>query len=78
MGHVRVILPDAIHTPRQDHLTREQAKRLVKNCVEPHAALFLLLALGTAARHRAILDLKWSAVTWPNGGGPSGDDGVPA
>ena len=51
---------------------------LSKNCVEPHAALFLLLALGTAARHRAILDLKWSAVTWPNGGGPSGDDGVPA
>jgi integrase len=74
LGHVRVILPNAERNARLDFLTEADAKALVANCMEPHTRLFVLLALGTAARHRAVLDLKWSAVKWPNGVAPTDGD----
>lgn len=49
--------------PHRDRwLRREEARRLVEACIEAHVRLFVLLALHTAARSGAILDLEWSRV----------------
>lgn len=48
--------------PRERWLTREEAQKLKAACVEPHVKLFVLLALHTGARTRAILDLTWDRV----------------
>jgi integrase len=53
--------------PRDRWLTREEADRLIESAVAPHVRLFLQLALYTAARAAALLDLAWSAVDF-NGG----------
>lgn len=68
LGHVRVVLPDAQQNARIQYLSKAEVRRLVEACVEPHTGLFVLLALATAGRHAALLDLKWSAVKWPTGG----------
>lgn len=47
---------------RSRWLTREEADRLVAAAIEPHVRLFVLLALHTAGRSSAILELPWSAV----------------
>ncbi len=44
------------------HLTRAQARILTDAAVMPHVRLFLILALTTAGRAGAILDLKWERV----------------
>ena len=44
-------------------LTRDEAKRLMAACGAPHVRLFVVLALTTAGRRQALIDLKWS----PNG-----------
>ncbi len=67
IAHVRVEIKDAPQTARTQFLTKEDARRLVDGCVEPHQRLFVLIALATAARHQAILDLRWDRVTWPQG-----------
>jgi hypothetical protein len=74
LAHVRVIMPGADRPARQEMLTKEDALKLVNGCAEPHQALFVLLALATAGRHRAILGLKWSQVTWPQGDAPTDHD----
>jgi len=74
LAHVRVTLPKNARPARTEFLTREEAIRLVEACVEPHQRLFVLLGLATAARHRAILGLRWSQVTWPEGREPSRAD----
>lgn len=48
--------------PKDRHLTRAEAKRLIKACDAPHVRLFVILALTTAARAGAILDLTWDRV----------------
>lgn len=48
--------------PRDRWLTRAEAARLVAAAEAPHVRLFILLALHTAARMGAILDLRWDAV----------------
>jgi integrase len=48
--------------PRTKHLTAEQAKMLLAGAITPHVRLFMLLALYTAGRPSAILDLTWDRV----------------
>ena len=48
--------------PRDRWLTREEADRLLAGAVAPHVRVFLTLALYTAARAGALLDLTWDRV----------------
>lgn len=48
--------------PREHHLTRAQGSLLVKSAVRPHIRLFIILALMTAGRVSAILQLTWDRV----------------
>ncbi len=52
---------------RERWLEREEAARLVAACRAPHVRLFMLLALHTAARKAAILDLTWDRVDLDRG-----------
>ena len=52
---------------RHRWLTREQFDRLVDSCVSPHVRLFCVLALHTAARTEALLELRWSQVDLDRG-----------
>ena len=55
----------SIPKPRDRWLTRKEGARLLEECRQtPHLHLFVLLALHTAARSGAILDLKWTQVDW--------------
>lgn len=47
---------------RERWLSREEAAKLLDACRSPHLRLFVLVALQTAARRGAILDLKWEQV----------------
>ena len=47
---------------RDRWLTREEAARLLESAVSTHVRLFIALALYTAARAGAILDLQWEQV----------------
>jgi integrase len=49
--------------PRERWLTREEADRLLANALAPHVRVFLSLALYTAARAAALLDLTWDRVS---------------
>jgi integrase len=48
--------------PRDRHLTRAEYERLLAACRQPHVRLFVILALSTAGRKEAVLDLTWSRV----------------
>lgn len=48
--------------PKDRYLTHEEFGRLLEAATSPHIKLFLILALATAARTSAILELKWSQV----------------
>lgn len=48
--------------PRDLWLTREQVAILLGKAKAPHLRLFILLAVSTAARSGAILDLTWSQI----------------
>jgi integrase len=48
--------------PRDRHLTKEEAKRLLEGCMQPHVKLFVRLALQTAGRRGAVLGLTWDRV----------------
>lgn len=45
--------------PKEQHLTKTQARGLISACIMPHIRLYVILALGTGARNGALLDLKW-------------------
>lgn len=55
-------MPVSAPPPRDRWLSRDEARKLVAACASPHIKLFVLLALKTAARKGAIIDLRWSAV----------------
>jgi len=42
--------------------TREEVDRLLAATLSPHMRLFVELAVGTAGRHQAILELEWTKV----------------
>lgn len=48
--------------PRDRYLTRTEVDRMLAACLTPHTRLFVVLALTTGARHRAILGLTWDRV----------------
>lgn len=53
--------------PRNRWLTRDEARRLIDAALEPHVKAFLMLALHTAARTGAILELRWQAIDLERG-----------
>jgi len=53
------IMPVKQSPPRDIWFTREQVGLLVEKARSPHIRLFIKLALATAARSGALLDLKW-------------------
>lgn len=50
--------------PRDRFLTQDEAVALIDGAKAPHIRLFIQLALYTGARSGAILDLKWSRVSF--------------
>ncbi len=52
---------------RDRWLTREEADRLVAAARSPHVRLFIVLALHTAARKEALLELTWDRVDFTAG-----------
>lgn len=53
--------------PKERHLSREEAKALIASVSLPHIRLFVILALATAARRGALLDLTWDRVNLETG-----------
>lgn len=53
--------------PRDRHLTREEYARLKTAAKARHIRLFIVLALTTAGRASAILDLTWDRVDFERG-----------
>lgn len=53
--------------PRDRYLTRQEYQKLLKACRAPHIRLFVLLAIGTAGRSTALLELTWDRVDFKRG-----------
>ncbi len=53
--------------PRDRHLGRAEARALIEASATPHIRLFVVLALTTAARKGAILELTWDRVDLDRG-----------
>lgn len=47
---------------RDNHISRDEFHRLLEACAHKHLKLFVRLALATAARKTAILELTWDRV----------------
>lgn len=56
------IMPVKSPPPRDLWLKREQVALLIEKAKSPHIRLFIKLAVSTAARSGAILDLQWSQI----------------
>lgn len=50
--------------PRDRWITKDEARRLIAGCTEPHVRTFVTVALMTAARMGAILEARWEQVDW--------------
>jgi len=55
-------MPVSAPPPRDRWLTKDEVRKLLANAMAFHIKLFILLALKTAARRGAILDLCWSQI----------------
>lgn len=53
--------------PRDQWLTKDQARTIIAATDTPHVKLFIILALATGARAGAILDLEWKRVDFDTG-----------
>jgi integrase len=53
--------------PRDRHLTRQEVTRLHDAAELPHIRLFILLAISTAARLEALLQLTWDRIDFDRG-----------
>lgn len=53
--------------PADRHLTRDEYERLIAAADVPHVKLFMVLALATAGRMTAILELTWDRVDFERG-----------
>lgn len=53
--------------PKDRRLTKAEFNLLLKECIQPHLKLFVMLARGTAARKGALLDLTWKQVDLEKG-----------
>lgn len=63
------LIPEAPHIavpspppPRDHYLTKDDFKRVLSVCTTPHLRLFIIVAVTTAARCTAILELTWDRV----------------
>jgi len=56
------IMPVSAPPPRDLWLTREQVNKLMDTSPSPHMKLFIQIAVSTAARSGAILDLTWDRI----------------
>lgn len=65
-GAPSIWLPPA-SPPRDNWLTKEQARTIVDLADTPHVKLFVTLGLATGARAGAILDLTWKRVDFDHG-----------
>lgn len=63
---VKPEISNPVPTPRgrQRWLTKDEARRLLEGCREPHVRLFIMLGLMTVARTGAILEALWDQVDW--------------
>ena len=52
---------------RERHLTRDELDRLLKSADLPHIRLFIILAIATAARRTALLELTWQRIDFERG-----------
>lgn len=59
--HAHFEMP-AAPPPRDRYLSREEYERLLTACKLPHVKLFAALALNTAGRRSALLELTWDRV----------------
>lgn len=48
--------------PRDRWLSRDEVRKLLEACQAPHAKLFVILSIATAARPKHLLELTWSRV----------------
>lgn len=53
--------------PRTRWLTKPEVDRLLNACRHRHMYLYVLLAVGTAGRPEAILDLRWNDIDFAGG-----------
>lgn len=53
--------------PSEKHLTKIEARALIVAAAMPHIRLFIILALSTAARNRALLQLTWDRIDFDRG-----------
>jgi len=62
-----VIWRPAAPERQERHLSRDDFKKLLGGTVAPHARLYMLLGIFTAARPSAILDLTWDRIDFERG-----------
>lgn len=83
LGHLRTVLTWAMKrghierapyierppkpAPKERHLTRGEAQRLLDGAAMPHIRLAILLMLATAARVEAIRELTWDRIDFERG-----------
>lgn len=83
LGHLRTVLVWAVKNrlitfapeiarpakpaPKDRHLTKDEAKRIIAAATQPHVKLAMHLMLATAARITAILELTWDRVDFERG-----------
>ncbi|WP_408872928.1 tyrosine-type recombinase/integrase [Gluconobacter roseus] len=61
------IEPPRDSAPRDQFLTKDEAKRLLDACETPHVRTFMAIAIYTGARKGSILALTWDRVHWQTG-----------
>lgn len=52
---------------RERHLSREEFRRFLAEVKAPHARLYMVLAIATCARPKALLELTWDRVDFTRG-----------
>jgi integrase len=67
IAHAPEIWRPAPPERKERHLSRNDFKKLLAGTVAPHARLYMLLGIFTAARPSAILDLTWDRVDFERG-----------
>lgn len=56
--------PVATPQARERWITKDEARKLLAACREPHVKLFILMGLMTVARSGAILEAQWTQISW--------------
>lgn len=62
-----------VSKPRERHLTHREFEALLKAAETPHLKLYLLLAISTAGRNAAVLEVTWRQIDFERGNVHLGD-----